>query len=92
MLHSSVHVRFCPEKVFVLFEANLKTIIIPVFELCISPGTGSQALPVPSASVTLQQLGDEIAVSWDACQSKSVVDRYVPVPQHPCVEPEGLWL
>lgn len=60
---------------FVMFEANLATIVIPVFDICVVPYKGDQSPPTPCASVTLQQLGTDVAVSWDACQSKSTIDK-----------------
>ena len=65
--------------IFVVYQIQLDKIIIPVFDICFVPYAGSMQLPTPSVSVTVQQLGTQTAVAWDACQSKSVIDAYVGV-------------
>ncbi len=70
--------KFCDDFVFVIYSYNFATLVLPLFgPECMIPYAGTLEAPTPSTTVQLQQQGSELALSWDACQSKVVVDRYV---------------
>jgi hypothetical protein len=66
---------YCEDKVWVIYEYNLDTIVLPLFGVCFVPYAGTTEAVAASPSVRLQQIGSEVAVGWDACQSKVTVDR-----------------
>ncbi len=66
---------FCEDKVWVIYKFNLGTIVFPLFGVCFVPYAGTTEVVAASPSVRVQQIGAEIAMGWDACQSKVTVDR-----------------
>ncbi len=61
--------------VWVIYEHNFGTIVLPVFKVCFVPYEGTTEVVKASPGVTVQQIGTEVAVGWDACESKVTVDR-----------------
>lgn len=68
---------FCDPIYFDIFRVDLALLVLPVFDVCVTPVSEPLEVPAASRSVQLQQLGREVAVAWDACQSQSVIDKCV---------------